>query len=325
MRPDNIKIVYMGTPGFAVEPLQKIAEAGYNITAVVTAPDKPSGRGMKLVCSHVKEFAQSLGLNVLQPISLKDDVFVSTLKDLNPDIIVVVAFRMLPKSVWSLPRLGTFNLHASLLPKYRGAAPINWALINGEIETGVTTFLIDEEIDTGSIIFSEKCNILPNENFGSLHDRLKDIGAELVLKTIENLTSGKTHLTIQSSVEATMGDIPTAPKLNRENTKIRWNNNASDINNLIRGLSPYPAAHTLMRNNSTNEVTSVKIFESAAEPISGEMHPGQIVTDFKTYLKVECSTGLLSIRSIQFPGKKRLNIKDFLLGFRDIHNYTFIE
>lgn len=324
MEINNLKIVYMGTPGFAVAPLQKLLESGCNISAVVTAPDKPSGRGMQLTGSEVKIFAESHNLRILQPLSLKDENFVSALKEINPDLIVVVAFRMLPKIVWSIPRLGTFNLHASLLPKYRGAAPINWAIINGETESGVTTFLIDEEIDTGLMMFSQKCEILPEDNFETLHDKLMIIGSGLVLKTVESLAHGDVNFTLQSSVEATMGDIPSAPKLNKENTKICWDNTAENINNFVRGLSPYPSAYSYFKNIVTGEVITVKIFDSAFENLTGDHSPGKIITDSKLYLKVECSAGILEIKSLQLPGKRRLTTKEFLAGFRDIQNYMFI-
>lgn len=324
MTPSNLKIVYMGTPGFAVSPLKMLKDSGYNVSAVVTAPDKPSGRGMQLTCSDVKKYCETAGLNILQPISLKEEDFISVLREINPDIIVVVAFRMLPKIVWSIPRLGTFNLHASLLPKYRGAAPINWAIINGEKETGVTTFMIDEEIDTGSIMFSEKCAILPEDNFESLHDKLMNLGSQLVLKTVDALSMGNINFTIQSSVEATMGDIPSAPKLNKENTKICWERNSEDICNFIRGLSPFPTAYTFIKNIVSEEVTLVKIYDSTYEVSSGTNTPGHIITDSKSFIKVECTSGQINIKSLQLPGKKRLNVRDFLAGFRDIQNYKFI-
>ncbi len=324
MKPENTKILYMGTPDFAVAPLKLLYESGFNIVGVVTAPDKPAGRGMQILSSSVKKYSEINNLPIYQPVSLKDPQFVTSIQNINPDIIVVVAFRMLPKVIWSIPRLGTFNLHASLLPKYRGAAPINWAIINGETQTGVTTFMIDEEIDTGSIMFSEKCPIEPIDNFGTLHDKLMKSGSELVLKTVQALSTGDVNLTLQSSVEATMGDVPAAPKLNKENTKIDWSKSSEQISNQVRGLSPYPTAHTLLVNKLTKENIPVKIFEAISENESNESIEGTIFSDYKKYLKVQCHSGLLSIQSLQLSGKKRLTTKEFLAGFRDLDNFIFM-
>lgn len=323
MEPNKINIVYMGTPGFATGPLKHLIEKGFKVSAVVTAPDKPAGRGLRLVESDVKQYAVSQGIPVLQPISLKSDDFLNELKSYNPHLIIVVAFRMLPKSVWSLPALGTFNLHASILPKYRGAAPINWAIINGETKTGVTTFFIDEQIDTGSIIDSSECIIDPQDNFGTLHDKLMNIGSELVVKTTESIVSGNCRTTLQSSIEATMGDIPQAPKLNKENTRIDWNQSSEQICNLIRGLSPFPAAHTTIVKDG-EEPIAVKIYSAKAISGSNVKTAGQIVSDSKRYMRVSTASGEVEIESLQIAGKKRLNIVEFLAGFRNPEEYKFV-
>ena len=322
----------MGTPEFAVAPLDAIIEKGYNVVGVVTVPDKPSGRGLKLNESAVKQYAVSKGLKVMQPVSLKDQTFLDELAALEADLFVV-AFRMLPKVVWSMPKLGTFNLHGSLLPQYRGAAPINWAIINGEKKSGVTTFLIDEKIDTGNILMREECSIGERENVGSLYDRLMNIGAQLVVKSIEGLTDGTLTPKPQELFlpeEMRGKDIETvvngAPKLTKELCRIKWDNTVTNIHNLIRGLSPYPAAFSTI-TDSTKEI-DMKIYGAVpVEQSKGNINQdavGKILTDKKSFIHVICSDGHLALEEIQLAGKKRMKVKDFLLGFRDIEKFRFI-
>ena len=312
------RIVFMGTPEFAVGPLKALMDADFEIAAVVTVPDKQSGRGLKVNQSAVKKFAVERGLPVLQPESLKDEEFIASLQQLKADMFVVVAFRMLPKVVWSMPRLGTFNLHASLLPQYRGAAPINWALINGERMTGVTTFFIDEQIDTGKIIFSESYMIENYDNAGTLHDTLCKLGSTLTVKTAKAIARRK----VKPTEQFVHGEIKPAPKLTKELCHIDWNNNAYEINNLIRGLSPYPAAFANLTNGET--VTGVKIFEAYICEDDVVFEPGTTTTDGKSYLSVSCKDYALRLLDIQVAGKKRLEIKEFLKGFREPEKYRFV-
>ena len=315
----RIRIIYMGTPDFAVAPLEALLIAGYDVAAVVTVPDKQSGRGMKINESAVKKFAVSKGLPVLQPEKLKAPEFLEQLRSYNANLFVVVAFRMLPKEVWSMPYLGTFNLHASLLPQYRGAAPINWAIINGERITGVTTFMIDEEIDTGKILFQESCNIEEYDNMGTLHDKLMNMGSALVVKTVKAIENRRTKPVVQDTTHLTMRP---APKLSKETGHIDWTKSAGSINNLVRGLSPYPCAWGEMTSGDTT--VSVKIFESY--PVRNDdssIAPGTISSDGKTFIEVKCGTGSLRIIDLQVAGKKRMLVKDFLLGCRDIESYRF--
>lgn len=317
------RIVFMGTPEFAVSSLKALIEKGYNVVGIVTVPDKPSGRGQKINMSAVKEYALGLDLPILQPVSLKDPVFLEQLKELAGDLFIVVAFRMLPRIVWSMPRLGTFNLHASLLPDYRGAAPINWAIINGETETGITTFFLDEKIDTGAILFQEKMPILPQDNVGSLYDRLMEKGAELVLKTTDAITGQNYTLISQDESKATHP----APKITRQTCEIDWTQDAEKVLNLIRGLSPYPAPHTLLVKTDSDGNTSghdIKIYDaeycaSAMEHKNTDGHilPGKIISDCKKELYVACGKDFLKIKELQMAGKKRLATKDFLAGWRD--------
>lgn len=316
----STRIIYMGTPEFAVYPLKRLTEEGYNVCAVVTVPDKAKGRGLQLSSSKVKEYAQSIGIPILQPESLKDESFIAELKAIDPHIMVVVAFRMLPKVVWSLPSIGTFNLHASLLPQYRGAAPINWAIINGETTTGVTTFMLDEEIDTGAIIKQTSVHISPNDNAGSLHDKLRDIGSELVVDTVASLISGDYSITPQPQ-EANKTDLKPAPKLNKENTKIDWSKDCSTIQNLVRGLSPYPCAHSVIIGEKGE--TPVKIFDVSSNIATHNHQPGTIISDGRRELKVACNNGYIIINELQSAGKKRLKIKEFLAGFREPESYSF--
>ena len=317
----RIRIVYMGTPEFAVAPLEKLIQNGYEIAAVVTAVDKPSGRGLTLSESAVKKYAVEKGIPVLQPEKLKDPAFLEQLAALKANLFVVVAFRMLPKEVWQMPALGTFNLHASLLPQYRGAAPINWAIIRGEKFTGVTTFLLDEQIDTGNILFQESCAIEEYEDAGALHDKLMGMGAELVLKTVDAIENRRTKPT-----EQTLGFNKTlypAPKLTRDNCHIDWKRSARTASLLIRGLSPYPAAWTtLVKEDGTN--LGIKIFDSYVVPCDDESRPvGSITTDNKTWLEVRCGKDALRILNLQAAGKKRMDIADFLRGFREAETSRF--
>ncbi|MBQ6074159.1 MAG: methionyl-tRNA formyltransferase [Bacteroidales bacterium] len=318
----RIRVVYMGTPEFAIAPLDKLIAAGYEVAAVVTVPDKPSGRGLTINESAVKKYAVEHGIPVLQPVKLKDPEFLAQLAALKANLFVVVAFRMLPKEVWGMPVLGTFNLHASLLPQYRGAAPINWAIINGEKFTGVTTFLLDEQIDTGKILFQESCAIEEYDDAGSLHDKLMTMGADLVLKTVDAIENRRTKPS-----EQTLGfnkNLRPAPKLTRENCRIDWKRSAAGVNLLVRGLSPYPAAWTtLVKDDGTT--LGVKIFESYVVPCE-EGDPrsvGEITTDHKSYLEVRCGSKALRILNLQAAGKKRMDVQAFLLGFREPEKYHF--
>lgn len=303
----------MGTPEFAVPSLQKLYEAGYDIAAVVTAPDKPAGRGMQLTQSAVKKFAIEKNLTVLQPEKLKSPAFIEELQSLKADVQVIVAFRMLPEIVWDMPPMGTINLHGSLLPHYRGAAPINWAIINGEKETGVTTFKLQHEIDTGNILLGEKIKIEDDETAGTLHDKMMDIGANLLLKTIRELETGNLKETEQHSAFSLEPSVSIrhAPKIFTETCEINWNKGVEEIYNLIRGLSPYPAAFTFMNGKK------LKIFSSEKEFGNEANEPGTYVTDHKTFLKFAAADGFVSSKEIQLEGKKRMKIDDFLRGWRD--------
>lgn len=347
------RIVYMGTPEFAVEPLKRLLDNNYKVVAVVTVADKPAGRGQKVGQSAVKRFSVERGIPVLQPVKLKDPEFISQLKALKADLFVVVAFRMLPQEVWSMPRLGTFNLHASLLPQYRGAAPINWAVINGESRTGVTTFMIDKEIDTGGIILRQDIQIGWDETAGDIHDRLMDIGADLVVQTTEGIIEKNVDTRVQKSFIQGSEVLKPAPKLTRELCHIDWDDTTRHIHNLVRGLSPYPAAFTELIRDGGAPI-QLKIF--SAQPVNMELanrqldpvevHPrfaaaeyrqdrqptspidaiqggkGSVISDGKTYLWITTADGALALEEVQLAGKKRMNIKDFLLGFRDPESYS---
>ncbi len=299
----------MGTPEFAVEPLRHLVENGYNIVSVVTMPDKPIGRGQKMNMSAVKKYATSVGLPILQPESLKDQDFITTMESLDIDLGVVVAFKMLPKIIWDMPKYGTFNLHTSLLPDYRGAAPINWAVINGDIISGVTTFMLDSKIDTGDIIDSREVQITHEDNAGTLHDKLMIIGASLVEDSINMISQGDLKLKPQSEDSK----MRPAPKIFKNDCKIDWNKDCIEINNLIRGLSPYPAAWSDFDAKYGDEF-SMKIFNSTVEPANVKEGFGEVVTDGKNYLKVACSGGYISLNEVQVAGKKRMSIGDFLRG-----------
>ncbi len=303
----SLRIVYMGTPEFAVPALEKLVENGWNVVGVITAPDKPQGRGQKLVGPPVKQAAEKLGLHILQPTNLKNPEFQLELRELNADLQIVVAFRMLPEAVWNMPPLGTFNLHASLLPNYRGAAPINWAIINGETETGVTTFFLKHEIDTGSIIFQEKVAILPSDDLGIVYEKLMTIGAELVVRTVEAISKNEVNPSVQDESKA----LHHAPKIFKETCKIDWNQSAEGIHNLVRGLSPYPAAWTEFQDKTC------KIFKTTFEDANLQgLQSGEWKTDGKTYLKFQTGNGTLSVIELQLEGKKRMKIDELLRGLK---------
>ena len=306
---EKLRIVFMGTPEFAVGILDTILQNNYEVVGVITAADKPAGRGQKIKYSAVKEYALAHNLHLLQPTNLKDESFLAELQALNANLQIVVAFRMLPKVVWDMPSLGTFNLHASLLPNYRGAAPINWAIINGETKTGVTTFFIDDKIDTGAMILNAETAIGTNESAGELHDRLMQLGSETVTQTLALLENGKVTTTIQED----NAEIKTAYKLNKENCKIDWHQPASEIHNLIRGLSPYPAAWCFISDKG--EEWNVKIYQSNIVIEAHTLAVGQLVCT-KKELKIAVRDGFIQIESLQFPGKKKMNTAEFLNGIQ---------
>lgn len=310
----NLRVVFMGTPEFAVAPLGSLLMNGYNVVSVVTTPDKPAGRGRTVTKSAVKLFAESNYLPLLQPENLKNQVFIERLRRLNADVFVVVAFRMLPEEVWKLPPKGTINLHASLLPQYRGAAPINHAIINGETITGVTTFLIDTKIDTGNILLRQEVQIFPFENAGDLHNKLMKHGARLIVKTLEGLAENFIKPQAQSSFMMPGEILKTAPKIFPEFCAINWANEPLKIHNFIRGLSPYPCARSSLKGENKNIV--YKIFESQPEISEHMLQPGQIVSDGNSFIKIACIDGFIRILNLQIEGKKRLNTEDFLRGFK---------
>lgn len=309
-----MRIVFMGTPEFAVASLDILVKNNYDIVGVVTVPDKPAGRGQQLQQSAVKKYALEKGLKILQPEKLKSEEFLNELRSLNADLQIVVAFRMLPVVVWSMPRLGTFNLHGSLLPRYRGAAPINWAVMNGDKETGVSTFFLQHEIDTGKIIFREKTPIGENESAGDVHDRLMHIGAELVLKTVKAIENNNYPQVDQSEYIANGEKEMHAPKIFKEDCRINWKSSLKEIHDHIRGLSPYPAAHTELINED-NKAFSLKVFRSEKEECRHDQPEGKIITDSKTHIKVAVKDGFLIINDLQLAGKKRMSASEFLRGF----------
>ncbi|QRX64403.1 methionyl-tRNA formyltransferase [Dysgonomonadaceae bacterium zrk40] len=315
MTKKSLRIVFMGTPEFAVESLKAIVEAGYNVVGVITMPDKAVGRGYKLQPSAVKQYALGKGLTILQPASLKDSLFLEELKALRADLQVVVAFRMLPEVVWNMPPLGTFNLHASLLPQYRGAAPINWALINGEQETGVTTFFLSHEIDTGRIIFREKTAIGEEDNAGTLHDRLMVMGAKLVTRTIDAIVEGNVSTLLQSELIEEGALLKSAPKIFSETCRVNWNRTATEVCNLIRGLSPYPAAWTEMTSKEGEEPYRIKLFAAEKVVEQHTLPAGTICTDNKSQLEVAVADGFVRITELQLQGKKRMQTAVFMNGF----------
>ena len=325
------RIVYMGTPEFAVAPLDALRKNGFEVVGIVTVADKASGRGLKVNESAVKKYAVENNIPVLQPVSLKDPEFLDALKAWKPDLFVVVAFRMLPKVVWEIPRLGTFNLHAALLPQYRGAAPINWAVINGDKATGVTTFMIDEGMDTGKIMYREQCLIDPDETVGEVHDKLMELGSNLVVQTVEAIIDGSVEFRVQRSFVQGSEILRPAPKLTRELCHIDWNGKTKHIYNLIRGLSPYPAAFTELVKD--DKVLPMKIYKTVK--VTGEDYltmlsanglaeaaPGTVLSDGKSYLAFATADGAVSVTELQLSGKKRMSVKDFLIGFRDPAAYT---
>ena len=311
----------MGTPEFAVPSLRALVAGGYRVVAVVTTPDKPAGRGQKVHQSDVKVAALELGLPVLQPEKLRAPEFVEAMRALQPDLGIVIAFRMLPEVIWSLPRLGTFNLHASLLPQYRGAAPINWAIINGERETGVTTFLLNHEIDKGAILAQARMPILPEDNVGTMYDKLMHRGTELVLDTVERLAVG--DITPVAQPEYDDGQLKPAPKLFKEDCRIDWSLPGRRIVDFVRGLSPYPAAWSgVVRDGESEPATSVKIFTARFEAARHGEQPGTLFSDGRT-LRVACVDGWIWLDELQMAGKKRLPVRELLLGWRDVNNCSF--
>ncbi|WP_174435344.1 methionyl-tRNA formyltransferase [Psychroserpens damuponensis] len=305
---DPLKIVFMGTPDFAVATLKTLVDNNYDVVGVITAPDKPAGRGRKLNESAVKKYAVAQNLTVLQPTNLKHPDFLKALDTLNANLQIIVAFRMLPKVVWDMPKYGTFNLHASLLPNYRGAAPIHWAIVNGEKVTGVTTFFIDEKIDTGAIILQEAIAVLDNETVGTLHDKLMELGSHLVIKTVDLIQEGEVKTTIQPKID----DLKTAYKLNKDNCKIDWTLDLDTIYNKIRGLNPFPAAWCYLENN--NEQLSIKIFGIEKEAYSHNLEPGTLDIS-KQALKVAVKGGFIIINEIQLPGKRKMDVKSLRNGY----------
>lgn len=306
---NKLRIIFMGTPEFAVPSLKRLVDAGYNIVGVITAPDKPSGRGLQMNESAIKEYSLSKGLKILQPEKLKNSDFLNDLKDLKADLQVVVAFRMLPEVVWNMPPMGTINLHGSLLPQYRGSAPINWVIINGEKETGVTTFKLQQEIDTGNILLQKKINIKDNETAGELHDEMKEIGADLLLQTINEFAKDKPKEIIQIEIQNL--ELHHAPKIFTETCEINWQKNADEIYNLIRGLSPYPTAFTFLKEKK------LKIFNAEKEIKEIKEDAGNLITDNKTFLKFTCNNGYISVKELQIEGKKKMKVADFLRGWRN--------
>ncbi|WP_161890828.1 methionyl-tRNA formyltransferase [Pontibacter russatus] len=302
----DLRIVFMGTPDFAVPTLQTLVEHGYNVVAVITAPDKPAGRGQKLHQSPVKEYAVAQNIPVLQPTNLKSEAFLEELRSFQANLQVIVAFRMLPEVVWDMPELGSFNIHGSLLPQYRGAAPINWAIINGEKETGVTSFFLKHAIDTGDLIFQERVPILEDDDFGAVYEKLKYEGAKLALRTVQAIARDE----VKSQPQITTAETKHAPKLYKETCEINWNQPAPQVRNFIRGLSPYPAAWTRL-NGKTFKIFKTEVLEN----ITYSSAPGQIHTDNKTYLHVQTATGAIAVLDLQMEGKKRMPVQDLLRGY----------
>ncbi len=311
MTKKDFRIIFMGTPTFAVETLKLLVENKYNVVGVVTMPDKPAGRGHKVQESDVKKYAKSQNLPILQPEKLRDNEFLSDLKSLNADLNIVVAFRMLPEVVWDMPKHGTYNLHGSLLPQYRGAAPINWAIINGETETGVTTFKLVHEIDAGNIAYQSKIDISERDNAGSIHDKLMEVGAELTLKTVDAIIDGSITLQPQDTEKEL---LKSAPKIFKETCKIDWTLTAKEIDCFIRGLSPYPAAHTTLVRD--NETINVKVFDATPITQDHELSIGTIVQENSSLLDIAVADGFIRILELQVQGRKRMKTVDFLNGFK---------
>lgn len=314
MEKKDLRIVYMGTPDFAVESLRQLVEGGYNVAGIITMPDKPAGRGHKIQYSPVKQYALGQNLPLLQPQNLKDESFIQSLRDWKADLQIVVAFRMLPEVVWNMPRLGTFNLHASLLPQYRGAAPINWAVINGDTETGITTFFLKHEIDTGEVIRQQRVPIADTDNVEVVYDKLMMLGGKLVVETVDDILNDRVKPMPQEEM-AVAGELRPAPKIFKETCRIDWNRPVKKIYDFVRGLSPYPGAWTELISPE-GETVVLKIFESEKNVEKHGLIPGTIVTDGKKTIKIAVPDGFLSILSLQLPGKKRLKTDELLRGFR---------
>lgn len=314
MKKEDLRLVYMGTPDFAVESLRCLVEGGYNVVGVITMPDKPAGRGHKLQFSPVKQYALEHSLPLLQPEKLKDEAFVEALREWKADLQIVVAFRMLPEVVWNMPRLGTFNLHASLLPQYRGAAPINWAVINGDTETGITTFFLRHEIDTGEVIQQVRIPIADTDDVGIVHDKLMMLGGKLVTETVDAILNDAVKPIPQEEM-AVVGELRPAPKIFKDTCRIDWNQPVKRIYDFIRGLSPYPAAWSELVQPD-GETVVMKIFETEKIIQSHQLTPGTLLTDGKTYIHVAAADGIIGIRALQLPGKKRLKTDELLRGFR---------
>ncbi len=317
-----MRIVYLGTPEFAVPPLRRLVESGYNVVAVVTAPDKPAGRGLEVQKSEVKRYAEKAGLRVLQPENLKDEDFVASFRALRPDLGIVVAFRMLPEVIWKTPRLGTFNLHASLLPQYRGAAPINWAIINGEKSTGLTTFMLNHEIDKGSILARLEVKIGPDDNFGDLYERLMILGPGMVEQTVDMISAGAVRPVPQNTIAA--GVLKPAPKIFRETCRIEWNSPGERIHDFIRGLSPHPGAWSRMMpvTAEISDPVMVKIFAASFTPDTHNTLPGNMDIDRHGRFRVTCPDGYIIIDELQMAGKKRMTAYEFLRGF-SVNSFVF--
>lgn len=328
---DKLRIVYLGTPDFAVEPLRRLVESercdeecGYTVVGVVTMPDKEiNKRGTQLLMSPVKQYAVECGLPLLQPASLKDEAFLEALAMWRADLQIVVAFRMLPESVWNMPRLGTFNLHASLLPQYRGAAPINWAIINGDKETGVTTFFLKHEIDTGDIIMQDVVQIEECDTAGTLHDKLMFMGGDTVLRTVEAIVEGRAQALPQERMYNRADELRPAPKIFRDTCRINWSSDIESIYNFVRGMSPYPAAWTELVDTLGNKV-ALKVYEVAKEKSAHDFSSGKLLSDGKSYLKIAVEGGYVNLLSVQLAGKKRMPVSDLLRGF-DISEYRTAE
>ena len=321
MNPKTLRIVFMGTPEFAVPSLRRLVAEGYNVVGAVTVPDKPAGRGRHLRESDVKIAARELGVPVLQPEKFRDPAFLDALQALQPDLGIVIAFKMLPEVVWAMPRLGTFNLHASLLPEYRGAAPINWAIINGERETGITTFLLNHEIDKGAIIAQVRVPILPKDNVGTMYDKLMHTGTALVTETVDRIAAGDVQPMEQTGIDESR--LHPAPKIFKEDCRIDWSWEGRRIVNFVRGLSPYPAAWTEMRKEGETASLTAKIYAAAFEAAAHNEAAGAVESDGRTFIRVACADGWITLGELQIAGKKRLPVRELLLGLREIGQYRF--
>lgn len=327
MKKEDLRIVYMGTPDFAVPTLDALVQGGYNVVGVITMPDKPAGRGHKMQYSPVKEYALEHELPLLQPEKLKDETFLAALREWKADLQIVVAFRMLPEVVWNMPRCGTFNLHAALLPQYRGAAPINWAVMNGDRKTGATTFFLDHDIDTGRVILKEEIDIALDENVGSVHDRLMEMGKGLVCRTVDLVLDAEGDIsriptidqdTLIKDLEATTGiaELRPAPKIFKETCQIDWTKTAQAIYNHVRGLSPYPAAWTSLTLSNGEVLSPVKVYRVTPLKETPKGEPGQMVSDGKSYIHITCADGMVALEELQIPGKKRMDVKSLLNGMK---------